>query len=343
MLSGGDILKWPRTNFNRIYDHMRNKKCRPGLVADISSILCLCSELTWAPDEAAKVVSEGDKVMRPVQVEHEKHHPGHMRLFFSSLLRSELALYCSENTLEGVESIVSTVGGPREKRRLQCLRDANVIKPTSQLQDDSTTDLFALPPELFPFLIQTEGDIEDLELGDIALIEHETLAEGGLLGEGTSSMSSSSPRQTQVEKELNGSVDQEEDEANIVVLIENYTSQEYAGGVNERRNKRRRLTHEVVTPHQAECIGRKRAERREKRHLEYEAQISKLKSNFWGCVNITKRVTDRHLKLVEFTVLNDLILLTGDNSLVKALKDQRLDLEKLGLTILHPPRSLAGV
>eukprot|EP01057_Protomagalhaensia_wolfi_P000971 Protomagalhaensia_wolfi_Nauph_80__970@NODE_1560_length_1468_cov_1175_213436_g510_i1_p1_GENE_NODE_1560_length_1468_cov_1175_213436_g510_i1NODE_1560_length_1468_cov_1175_213436_g510_i1_p1_ORF_typecomplete_len243_score22_23DUF1308/PF07000_11/31DUF1308/PF07000_11/3_3Sds3/PF08598_11/0_097_NODE_1560_length_1468_cov_1175_213436_g510_i1210938 len=239
------------------------------------------------------------------------------------------------------------IAGPREKARFVCLIEARVLVPLRERATAGleSTSLFKLQPDLFPCLILTAAG-NDFELGDIELIEQETLAEQGataVRGNGILETSDSSPTVIEQPSVNAKDDDDDDDDSKFVILIEDYTSRDYADGVAERRNKRRRLATDVVTPHQAECIGRKRAERRERRHQEHEKQIARLKSDFRGSVAITKKVSERHVKLLEEVVTNDLILITGDSAVVKALKDQRVDLERLGLVIVHPSRSLAGV
>eukprot|EP01054_Gregarina_sp_Poly1_P002687 Gregarina_sp_Poly_1__2686@NODE_1739_length_3429_cov_82_111243_g1139_i0_p2_GENE_NODE_1739_length_3429_cov_82_111243_g1139_i0NODE_1739_length_3429_cov_82_111243_g1139_i0_p2_ORF_typecomplete_len353_score58_13DUF1308/PF07000_11/5_3e09DUF1308/PF07000_11/1_6Pecanex_C/PF05041_15/0_3DUF3425/PF11905_8/0_34_NODE_1739_length_3429_cov_82_111243_g1139_i023713405 len=341
-----ELYKWPRTNFRGLCASTGSHNKRPGIAVDISSLLCICSELTWNPEAASRVIPASDKVMRPRQMEHEMQHPGQMRMFFSNLLRSELALYHTQETLVDVEHIMSPIAGPREKERLAKLKEANIVVPMETLDspwDGTSTKILSLSPELFPFLISSESNesangLVDIELGDIQLIESETLRESAVQEE--------HPSVTK-EESTSEDISTASDDPNIVVLIGNCNSQEFAESVPERRQKRRRIVGATaclsVTPKQAECIGRKRAERREKRRKENEKMVLQLKSNLTDLVTKTKKVTDRHVRCLQAAIQRDLIFLTGDNSLVKALKDQHIDLERLGLVLVHPSRSLVGV
>lgn len=325
---------------------------------DISSILCICSEMTWDAQSSAKIIPASDKVMRPRQIEHEAMHQGQMRMFCSNLLRSELALYYVGETLQEAEAIMAPIAGPREKARLECLKAANVMLPISQLDSDErwageTTNIGAMPGDLFPLFIGDENDAtpknalpSDLQLGDINLIQKETLEEASAAsGSGTPSIRVSAGGSRELPAvECNGEATKDNDDANIVVLVEAYTSQDYADGVPQRRQKRRRLMGGTnITPAQAERIGRKKAERRLKREKEFEQQLQRLKEDFTGVVTLTKKITLRHVTCLQASIIHDLVFVTGDNALVKALKDQHIDLEKLGLVVVHPSRSLVGL
>eukprot|EP01054_Gregarina_sp_Poly1_P006310 Gregarina_sp_Poly_1__6309@NODE_3357_length_1154_cov_113_957682_g1139_i2_p1_GENE_NODE_3357_length_1154_cov_113_957682_g1139_i2NODE_3357_length_1154_cov_113_957682_g1139_i2_p1_ORF_typecomplete_len344_score53_62DUF1308/PF07000_11/5_6e09Chisel/PF15355_6/3_5Chisel/PF15355_6/1_2e03Chisel/PF15355_6/3_2e03Chisel/PF15355_6/6e03_NODE_3357_length_1154_cov_113_957682_g1139_i2251032 len=301
-----ELYKWPRTNFRGLCASTGSHNKRPGIAVDISSLLCICSELTWNPEAASRVIPASDKVMRPRQMEHEMQHPGQMRMFFSNLLRSELALYHTQETLVDVEHIMSPIAGPREKERLAKLKEANIVVPMETLDspwDGTSTKILSLSPELFPFLISSESNesangLVDIELGDIQLIESETLRESAVQEEHPSvtkeestseDISTASDDPSRLKRNGNSPTIPD-----IVVLIGNCNSQEFAESVPERRQKRRRIVGATaclsVTPKQAECIGRKRAERREKRRKENEKMVLQLKSNLTDLVTSKRRI-----------------------------------------------------
>lgn len=158
-------------------------------------------------------------------------------------------------------------------------------------------------------------------------------------------------------------------EPSVVVLINDEDVTWAENGYKRRKTER-------MTPEQGMLIGRKRSERRAKKAIESAAKIEQMREDLSSVIkrepsivyqylsdklklfSVTRRVTERHFRLLQTALRAQMVLLTSDSGrsntrekiafslregMIKATKDQRVDLENLGVALVHPPRSLSRI
>lgn len=92
-------------------------------LCDISTLVSMCSELTYNK-EVVELLDDKQKLVRRPQIQEELQHPGKLSAFFSRVLERDV--YVSLEDILSFERILATFGGEKETQRYNQIKLRNL-------------------------------------------------------------------------------------------------------------------------------------------------------------------------------------------------------------------------
>ncbi|KAH0475170.1 MAG: hypothetical protein KVP17_003827 [Porospora cf. gigantea B] len=294
-----------------------------GVHLDTSTVLAMCSELTWNLESAQQRIPRDDKALRQNQVKDEALHRGEVGCRLLALWNPSMPKYISDQTAYELEKMVRTIAGPIEQSRV-----AELLKSVYVFRTDSgpamKPNYMTKPGHGSHHLPPTAGEVYAIEK---------------LLG---FHLKFVDEPQEFVWKDEALALDAERQEERAWNERRQLKLQEGMFSIDEQA---------ALEAQGAELPtrGKTKAKRTLRRELAtLQARHARLASfeesgGLFNALTVSQQIGKRHVNMMARAAEFRLLTFTSDHGFVRAALHQQTDFVGLGILELHPPRSFAGV
>ncbi|KAH0474929.1 MAG: uncharacterized protein KVP18_003954 [Porospora cf. gigantea A] len=318
-----EALHLPKEAIKELLIRQPDRRGFFGVHLDTSTVLAMCSELTWNLESAQQRIPRDDKALRQKQVQNEILHRGEVGSCLLALWSPSMPKYISDQTAYELEKMVRTIGGHIEQSRV-----AELLKSVYVFRTD-------LGPEMKPNYINKPGHGSHQlppTAGDVYAIEK-------LLGLRLKFV----------------------DEPQEFIWREEALAMDAERQEERSQNQRRQmeLQERMLSIDQQAALeaqgaelptkGKTKAKRTIRRELAIlQARHARLASfeetgGLFKALSVSQQIGKRHVNMMAKAAEFRLLTFTSDHGFVRAALHQQMDFVGLGILVLHPPRSFAGV